>query len=206
MSFRAIVQPLGTAIPDAPKNTVEYQLELVKLIKNQLKQVKNSEYIGEEKGKTIFAAQIEHSSFLTELQEFAASIDETNIEEIYKGNQQTRFNHLIEIRNNVGIYLPVFFFFPMRIALRNDALPIFVGSTPKLYTELQELATSLKPQDKLELNITSDSFVAAEEDLEDYEATYEGMQHFWPIFSFVVLENLVKKSLQNKLPIILWSL
>ena len=119
MSFRAVVQPLGIAIPNVPKTnvfaSVSYQLELLKVIKNQLRMLKNSEYVGEEKGKCTFSSQVERDSLLGELQEFAAGVDEGNIEEIYKGTQQTRFNHLIEIRNNIGIYLPTFFFFPLLV-------------------------------------------------------------------------------------------
>ncbi len=210
MSFRAVVQSLGTPIANIPKNnvfaSVEYQIELSKVIKNQLKVMKNNEYIGDEKGKCSFLAQVERDNLLGDLQEFAAITDSGNIEEIYRGTQQTRFNHLIEIRNNIGIYLPTFFFFPMRLAVKQNGMPIFIGSSLKLYTELQEINTSLKAQEKLQLSVSPDSFIAEEEDVEDYEASYEGLQQFWPSFSYIVLECLVKKSIQTKSPIILWSL
>lgn len=210
MIFRAVIQSLGFAIPNIQKNNVfaglDYQQELLKTIKAHIKKIKGSDAIGEERGRTIFEAGIDHNNFLSELQEYAASIDESNVEEIYKGNQQTRFNHLIEIRNNIGIYLPTFFFFPLRISIKQNTLPIFIGSVPKLYTELQEIGTMLKAQEKMKLNIEDRSFIAGEEDLEDYEANYEGMKHFWASFSFLIMDNLVKKSQQSKLPIILWSL
>lgn len=210
MIFRAIVQSLGFPIPDIPKSNafagIDYQQELLRVIKAHIKAIKGTEAIGDERGKTAFIAQIDHTHFLSELQEYAASVDESNIEEIYKGNQQTRFNHLVEIRNNIGIYLPVFFFFPLRISIKQNTMPIFIGSVPKLATELQEIGASLKPQEKMKLKLEGDSFVAGEEDLEDYEADYEGVKHFWSSFSFIIMDNLIQKSLQQKLPIIFWSL
>lgn len=210
MSFRAVVQPLGIPIAEVAKDNifslVAYQLELLKVIKSSLRSLKNMEYIGEERGKCIFTVRVERDNLLGELQDFAVITDEGNIEEVYKGNQQTRFNHLVEIRNNMGIYLPTFFFFPQRLAVKQNGMPIFVGSSIKLLSELQEINASLKAGENLSLNMGTDSFIATEEDVEDYEATYEGMPNFWGSFAYICLEALVKKSIQHKFPIILWSL
>lgn len=208
MAFKAYIQPFGMSITTNKNvfySSIENQIELLKAIKLQMKNSTGSEYIGLERGKRILSVDIARSNFLTPLQEYAASIDEDNLEEIYKGSQQTRFNHLIEIHSNIGVYLPVFSFFPLHIAIKNTVLPIFVGSSQKLYTELQEIKQILKPQEHVKLDMIGDNFQAGEDDLEDFEANYEGIRHFWPIYSYLVLENLIKKSVEQKLPVFIMN-
>ncbi|NUM33841.1 MAG: hypothetical protein HUU50_04825 [Candidatus Brocadiae bacterium] len=208
MAFKAFIQPFGMPISTNKSifySSIENQIELLKAIKMQMKNNTGNEYIGSEKGKRAFSVDIARSNFLTPLQEYAASIDQDNLEEIYKGSQQTRFNHLIEIHNNLGVYLPVFNFFPLHIAIKNTVLPIFVGSSQKLYSEIQEIKQMLKPQEQVKLEIAGESFQAGDEDLEDFEANYEGVRHFWPIYTCLIMENLIKKSLEQKLPIFILS-
>ena len=202
MSFQAAIQPFsqGDGFCEFPVD----QRELVKSVKNEIKSCNGSSYIGQETGQCLSRIRIEKANFLSDLQEYAASVDKDSIEEIYKGNQQTRFNHLIEIRNNIGIYLPVFFFFPLRIAVKQSSLPVFVGSLDKLYQELQEINLHLNAYEEVSLGTIDDNFHASEEDLEDYEADNDGIQHFWPIFNYVVLEILVQKSLKAKLPLFVY--
>jgi hypothetical protein len=185
--------------------SLENRKELLNAIKNQMKSERGSESMGEEKGDKLLAYfKIARNNFLGDIQEYTSALDHSSLEAIYMGMEQTRFNHLIEIRNNIGIYLPVFFFFPLRIAIKQNALPIFVGSSVKLATELAEIQTTLKPNEKVKLGDFPQNFEANEEDVEDYEADHEGVENFWACFNYIVLDSLVKKSLQEKLPIFIF--
>jgi ribosomal protein S8 len=178
---------------------------LLTAIKNQIKFERSSDYVVEEKpNKLVAYCKIKRSNFLKDIQEYAAGLDHANLEGIYMGVEQSRFNHLIEIHNNVGIYLPAFFFFPMRIAIKQMALPIFIGSAVKLQTELAEIEKVLNAQQKVKLTIT-ERFEVSDEDVEDYEASYEGSENFWPSFNLLILDHLVKYSLQYKLPIFVFT-
>lgn len=208
MSFKACVQPFGIPISTTKNNfysAASNQLELLKAIQLQMQLLTGNEYLGAAQGKRVCHIDIARPNFILALQEYATSIDHDNLEEIYKGNQQTRFNHLIEIRSNVGLYLPTFFFFPLHISISNHALPIFVGSAPKLYRELQEIKLHLKPEGQINLSPIGETFHAGEEELEDYEADHEGLRSFWPIFAYTIFESLVKKSLEHKLPFFIFS-
>lgn len=208
MSFKACIQPFGQHIKNAGSSSfyaiIQNQRELEEAIKKEMKLIRSSEYIGEEWGNGLAEFEIEKNNFLSDIQEFGASIDKGNIELIYKGTEQTRFNHLIEIRNNIGVYLPVFFFFPMRISLKQSVLPIFVGSAPKLYMELQELKKELKSIQDIEIEDLEDFFEASEEDLEDYEAVHEGVEQFWPSFSYIILQRLAKITIKSRMPLFIY--
>ena len=208
MSFRAAIQPFGLELDKADRNNFyassQNQNQLKKAIKRQLKLEKGNESIGMEQGQRLANYDIDRSNFLTNIQEYSASLDKNNLEGIYRGTEQTRFNHLIEIHSNVGVYLPIFFFFPMRIALEQNVLPVFIGSAPKLYSELQQLNKSLQAHDHVDLGKISENFIAHDEDLEDYEADYEGVSNFWSIFTYLILESLVKKSLDSQMPLFIY--
>ena len=210
MAFYALTHPFGMAgnYPDTShffSNAANRQ-ELLVAIKKQLKLEKGNDYVGEEKGDKLVAYQkITRNNFLTSLQEYATSLDQGNLEAIYTGIEQTRFNHLIEIRNSIGIYLPVFLMFPLRISIKQHALPIFVGSTVKLQIELAEIEINLQAKSKVKLGEIKEKFEAGEEDLEDYEAAHEGGEHFWPSFSWNLLDSVVKRSLQHKTPIFIFQ-
>ena len=208
MSFRAAIQPFGLELAQADRNNFyassQNQNQLKKAIKRQLKLEKGNEFIGVETGERLAHYDIARSNFLTNIQEYSASLDQNNLEAIYRGTEQTRFNHLIEIHSNIGVYLPVYFFFPMRIAIEQNVMPVFVGSAPKLYSELEQLDQSLHAHDHVDLGKIPENFVAHEENLEDYEADYEGVINFWSIFTYLILESLVKKSLDSQMPLFIY--
>lgn len=185
--------------------SLETRKVLLDAVRNQLRIERGDPMGSSETGNQCIAYyKIARSNFLGDLQEYAAGLDHGNLESIYMGMEQTRFNHLIEIRNNIGIYLPVFFFFPMQIPIKQTAFPIFVGSALKLDTELQELQKSLKPHENVNIGEVKLHFEATEEDVEDYEASHEGTENFWPCFQCIILESLIKNCIQYKLPIFIF--
>lgn len=205
LSFKASIQPFNLDFSTIQKKCFEDQKLLVDQIKKQIKLNTGQSFIGVEKGENAVNVEIAQENFLHHLQEYAASIDEENIEQIYKETQQTRFNHLIEIHNNVGVYLPIFFFFPIHIARKYNSFPIFVGSSVKLACELQEIDKILKAKNSMDLGNMDDKFFASEEDIEDYEISYEDLDNFWPKFNYTILDKLIQKSLKQKLPIFIYS-
>lgn len=183
----------------------ENRKEMLAAVKNQMRLEKGNDYVGEGKGDKVQSYyKIARHNMLTPLQEYAAATDKGTLEAIYKGLEQTRFNHLIEIRNNMGIYIPVFFFFPFRISIKQNALPIFVGSLVKLQSELSEIQKLLTPEEKIKLGTLTDNFEADEEAIEDYEAEHEGVDHFWAGFACLILASLTKKALQRKTPLFIF--
>lgn len=206
MSFQATVQPFSMIGTNPITNnsfvkSPENQKELIQLLKTRIKAIKGNEIIGNERGICEYKVDIKRENFLSELQEYAVSLDHDNIDEIYRGTQETRFNHLVQLSNHIGIYLPIFFFFPIHIATKGNPLPIFIGSSIKLAQELESINASLQAKKQMQIDISDSEFSADEEDLEDYEADNEGVKNFWASFSFQVLHTIVYKSIQTKLPL-----
>ena len=135
---------------------------------------------------------------------WSGSLENSNLEAVYTVTEQTTFNHLIEIRNNIGIYLPVYFFFPIRISLQNTVFPIFVGSLPKLQKELSQINTNLNAREKLKINEIPYFITVSEEDVEDYESSHEGVELFWVAYSYCLLEKLVNRALEAKFPVFIY--
>lgn len=209
MNFHAAIHPLQMKAKHPDSNSffapLENRRELLNALREQIKIVRGDEYVSSERGNDCAAYfNITQDNFLRHLQEYTVALDQSNLDNIFMGIEQTRFNHLVEIHNNVGIYLPVFFFFPLRISIKQNALPIFVGSSVKLQVELREINKTLKAHDNIDIGQIGNKFVASEEDMEDYEASHEGTENFWPSFSYIVMEALVKKSLEVKLPIFIF--
>lgn len=206
MKFQATIHPFQLTsahpVPGSFFHSLETRKALLNSVREQIKSESSAPVVSSEQGNRCIAqVQIARENFLGDLQEFCAVQDYDSVEALYMGQQQSRFNHLIEIRNNVGIYLPVFFFFPFQIFPKQSRLPIFVGSAVKLQIELAEIDKALNAKSKIDLGEMGTMFSATEEDVEDYEATHEGVEHFWASFAHSVLGSLVKKSIQTKLPI-----
>ena len=181
------------------------RFELANTIKRQLKHEIDKSYIGQENVKNCAAhIRIERNSFLTDIQEYAATQEDTNLDAVYMGQEQSCYNHLIEIHNNIGVYLPTYFFFPILISIKGQALPIFVGSGVKLYTELKQINKNLQAEQNVDLGDISPFLDAGEEDVEDYESSYEGTENFWASFDYIIMMTLLKKSLQTKLPLFIF--
>jgi hypothetical protein len=130
-----------------------------------------------------------------ELSLFAAKTDGVEVENVYEGVQQTHFEHLIKLRNNVSYFVPLFFFFPVRIVLAGETAPIYVGSSIKLKYEVYELNKKLKigPQ---QVQSMPDFFRASRESLEDFDNQVK-----WIQFTFILLTKIVFKSQEKRLPI-----
>ncbi|MEK7484504.1 MAG: hypothetical protein AABZ60_09270 [Planctomycetota bacterium] len=130
-----------------------------------------------------------------ELINYMAATDKVNREKVYDGIQQTQFEHLIKLRNQVSYFVPIFFFFPIRLLLTGESTPIYVGSTIKLKYEVYELNKRLK-LDPRSVQKMPDFFKATKESLEDFDNLSK-----WIHFSFILLTKLVFRSQEKKLPI-----
>lgn len=206
MNFHTAIHPfqMTAAYPKSGNffASLDNRKALLNATRGQIKSEVGDCIISSERGnKHILYYQIPRDNFLADLQEYATSLDHTNLEHVYMGMEQTCFNHLVEIRNNIGIYLPIFFMFPLQISIKQNALPIFVGSAVKLQSELNEIKKSLNPHDKVKLGDIQNNFEPTEEDMEDYEASHEGTDNFWACFGYIIFEKLVQMSIQSQLPI-----
>lgn len=207
MSFRAAIhsfkvnhKKMDTSHYFASK---ENKKELVTEIKKAVKWETGSDYICDEESRKCAAfLEIERNNFLNEIQEYATQQEKRNLESVYMGKQQSSYSHLVEIRNSIGIYLPIYFFFPLHISTKNHALPIFIGSSVKLKIELEQIDKKLKAIDNTALNDDLSAFAdIGEEDVEDFEFQHEGVDVFWPCFNYLIMNMLAKRSIKSKLPI-----
>lgn len=130
-----------------------------------------------------------------ELMAYAANVDKVNREKVYEGLQQTRFEHLVKMRNNVSYFVPAFFFFPIRLVLAGESTPIYVGSSIKLKYEVYELNKLLKIEPR-SVQKMPDFFIGAKESLEDFQDITK-----WIQFTFILLTKLVFRSQEKGLPI-----
>lgn len=209
MSFYAAIHPfqLSSRYPEpsgffAP---IEMRKSLLTSIRNQMRVERGNILVSSESGNQCMVHyKISRHNFLVELQEYAVNLDHGSSEAIYMGTEQTRFNHLVEIRNNPGIYLPIFFLFPTQISIPQQKFPVFVGSADKLQIELAEIDKELRARERVDIGDVQLYFEASEEDMEDYEASHEGTEHFWPSFQFIILDNLIKNCIQYKLPLFIF--
>lgn len=138
---------------------------------------------------------VEREEPFNELMSYSATLDKVNREKVYEGIHQTQFEHLLKLRNQVSYFVPVFFFFPIRLVLTGESTPIYVGSTIKLKYEVYELNKRLKI-DARSVQKMPDFFKATKESLEDFDNLAK-----WIHFSFILLTKLVFRSQEKKLPI-----
>lgn len=209
MAFHAAIHSFGmqsnTIHQSAYFSSLANRQKIVAELKKEIRLLKNVEYIGaEQNAKPVQYVDIQRSDFLNELQEYCANADKCSLDDVYTGIQQTRFNHLVEIKNSIGIYLPTFFFFPTRIEIEDCPVPIYVGSGVKLFTELQEIDAILKAGAKVNIGKISPKFQLDEEGLEDIEATHEGVEDFWPSTAYLVMSHLIQVSLKSKMPLFVY--
>ena len=210
MSFNAAIHSFRVVHKKMDSNhyfaSKENRKELVAEIKKAVKWETGKDYICDEDSKKCAAfLSIERNNFLSDIQEYAAGQENRNLEAVYMGKQQSCYSHLIEIQNSIGIFLPIFFFFPLHISTKSHALPIFIGSSIKLHSELRHLNKSLKAKENTALEEEITPFLeATEEDVEDYEFQHDGVDTFWPCFNYLVLSMLAKRSVATKSPIFIF--
>ncbi|MBI4612176.1 MAG: hypothetical protein HY720_01040 [Planctomycetes bacterium] len=179
--------------------------EIVREIKKAIHLETGVEDIGveEDTGDCACKFMVDRAGMLIELQEFAIGLDEAETEAVYRGEQQTRFNHLIEIKDGVGFYLPVYFFFPIWVQTKALVYPLFVGSAPRLLEELLLVNEKLDIEKSAKLARMPDYLMADEEQIEDYEYAFGSEDNFWERFAFVLLKKLSEKSIEKKMPVII---
>ncbi len=216
MQFNAGVQPFLHIMEDELKMWGEEKAgekrknrELVlPEVKKAIKADVGSESVGHEAqdaGECTCKFMVDRAGMLGEIQEYAIALDGSDYEGVYRGEEQCRFNHLIEIKDGGGFYLPVYFFFPIWVQAKGLVYPVFIGSAPRLLEELHILNESLKVDETTKLAKMPDFLMADEEQIEDYEYAFGSEDNFWERFTFVLLKKLAEKSIATGMPIIVDS-
>ena len=141
---------------------------------------------------------VERSNFLLPLLEYAAAIDETTLDEFYRGESQSRYLHLLDHDVNSGIFVPVEFETPFYY--RSTLVPthVSIGSGVRLSMELQSLNRRLRIDLAQRMNAMKEFVHAQSAELADRQDDVE----FWVKLAFIVLCKLVEVSLDRRLPII----
>lgn len=208
--FRASVKPFthhdeqeGFTADECTARKREAQ-KILKELKRVMPGEIGTDAIGVEEGAELVCNyQVERGELLTELQEYALEVEDNTPDGVYSGEQQTRFNHLVEIRNSPGYYLPVYFFFPLWVPVKDLRVPVFVGSSMRLAEELEMLDSQLEASQNAKLAKMPDFMRAARDQLEDYESSLGRGDNFWEKFTFALLRRLVVRSVERKMPIVI---
>lgn len=112
-----------------------------------------------------------------------------------------RFPHLIRHRDRNAYYLPVRFSQPFTLEPEpGDTVPI--GSVPVLAEEMAELNRQLRVESTFRLTQMVDFLDATPADINQYESKHGTAGPFWVKLGYVMLQKLVRKSLESSLPII----
>jgi len=141
--------------------------------------------------------RLECDGLLDNLKDYAADLEQNDLELVLKDEQQTRFNQLIRI-NEPAVFVPQYFFYPIWVQERGLRRPLFVGSTPRLLDELAIInkVLGLFIPDKMPAFLD-----ATEEDLEDYP--FGRGSELWVNLGFVFLQKLAEAGNKHRLPIII---
>jgi len=153
-------------------------------------------------GETVCNLRLDRGAVLQDLRVFAASLDRQSATEIYQGNAQSRFLHLIKNRDRESYYLPVPFPEPIMVLVSDTKQFIPVGSSVRLLKELQEINRDLRVEATFKIKKMVDFFQASEDDILQYEARLGNDPNFWVKFGFVLMEKLARKSVESRLPVI----
>lgn len=216
MQFNAGVQPFLHLIEDEINFWGEEKAEEKRRIREAiLQEVKKAirfetgfEEVGLEaadSAECVCKFMVDRNGMLGELQDYAINLDEVDSEAVYRGEEQTRFNHLVEIKDGGGFYLPHYFFFPIWIQTKALVYPVFVGSAPRLLEELELINAKLEVEKSAKLSRMPDFLMADEEQIEDYEYAFGSEDNFWERFTFVLVKKLAEKSVETRMPIIVDS-
>lgn len=114
---------------------------------------------------------------------------------------EDRFPHLVRHRDRDAYYLPVRFPRPFSVAVE-PADPVPVGSAVMLAEEMAELNLRLRVESTFRLKQMVDFLDATQEHIGMYESKFGTDDLFWVKFGYVILQKLVRKSLEHNVPII----
>jgi hypothetical protein len=142
---------------------------------------------------------VERRNFLLPLLEYAAAVDDTTLDEFYRGVSRSRFLHLLDHDVNSGVFVPVEFETPFYHRSRHLPGAVSIGSSVRLRAELESLHRRMGV-DLLPRATAMKEFVHAH--ASEIEGHGEGNK-FWVQFAFIVLMKLSQLSLHHRYPILL---
>lgn len=153
-------------------------------------------------GSTVCNLRMDRLGVLQDLRVMAASLDKQSATEIYLGQADSRFVHLIKNRDRDSYYLPIDFPEPLMVleAETKEFLP--VGSSVRLMRELAELDKVLRIEKTFQVKKMVDFFQAGEPEIIQFDKRYGHDPQFWLKFGFVMLQKLAKKSVESGLPVL----
>lgn len=209
MSFNAVVQPylhineeqLQQLAPSQQQGRQRLFTALRRSISDAVRHAVGGDPdidVGAEEGEDCNAHfGLDVDRLLDNLKDFAADLEQNELEEVHKEHQQTRFNQLIRLLEP-AIFVPQYFFFPLWVEARGLRRPLFVGSAPRLMDELAIInrVLGLFIPDKMPYFLK-----ASEEDLEDYP--FGRGSELWVNLGFVFLHRLAEASIKHKQPLII---
>jgi hypothetical protein len=142
---------------------------------------------------------IERRNFLLPLLEYAAAVDDTTLDEFYRGAARSRYLHLLDHDVNSGVFVPVDFETPFYHRSRLLPADVSVGSSVRLQAELESLHKHFGVDLNARVEAMKEFVHAHASELE----TRQESASFWVQFSFIVLMKLVRLSLHYQYPILL---
>jgi hypothetical protein len=134
-------------------------------------------------------------NLLENIKDFAADLEQNELELVLKDEQQTRFNQLIRMVEP-AVFVPQYFFFPQWVDVRGLRKPLYVGSTPRLLDELDIInrVLGLYIPEKMPYFLE-----ATEEDLEDYP--FGRGSELWINLGFVFMQRLAEAADRHRMPL-----
>lgn len=153
-------------------------------------------------GECLCNLRVDRMGVLQDLRTFAARQDDQSATEVFNGNAESRFRHLIKNRDRSSFYIPIDFAEPFMIhdPETRDLVP--VGSSVRLRRELTLLNKDLKVEETFQIKKMVDFLQATAQDIARYEVSFANDPLFWVKFGYVLLDKLAQKSIQSRLPIV----
>ncbi len=207
MSFDACVQPYFSLNEHERETLTDAEVDQRRIVMDQLtRQLKEAVrletgqmLIGEEQGECVSHIHIDVDHLLDHIKEHCCSYEKNELDLVFKGEQQTRFNQLLTIPV-AGIYIPQYFFFPIWVTIEGLRNPIWVGSAPRLMEETGLLTDSLGLDERLVDRMPKFMF-ANEQEMEDYATELSG-DLFFARMSYNILRRLGTECVESSFPIL----
>jgi hypothetical protein len=153
-------------------------------------------------GECVCNLRVDRLGVLQDLRTFAAQEDNQSATEVFNGNAESRFLHLIKNRDRASYYIPVDFAEPLMIHDAETREMVPVGSSLRLQRELGLLNKTLRVQETFQIKKMVDYLQATSKDISRYERNFANDPLFWVKFGYILLDKLVRKSVEAGLPII----
>jgi len=156
----------------------------------------------QKEGETVCNLRMDRLTVMQDLRVFAAAMDKQSATEIFLGQADSRFVHLIKNRDRDAYYLPIDFPEPIMVldAETQEFLP--VGSAVRLQRELAEMDKTLRVEKTFQVKKMVDFFQAGEAEIRQFDQRFGHDPQFWLKFGFVVLQKLARKSVETGFPVI----